>query len=431
MITSYWIMGEFSMHGWQFPYELFIAELLFFVYAKRKEKFPLRFGLSASLYMLCWFFIPPNIISEESAGRILFTVYGIIYCIVALALSVFAMRQCFDETIWNVLFRCIAGYCVQHLSYGLYSIIVLSIAQGNFLLQYLFMAVCYVVLFLIFARRLRSNESIDVGNKEIVLISVVVIAVNIILSMLRGIEDRGPITSVVEGTYASIVCIVVLCYEFSLLSKYKLQRQKDAVQHMWELDKAHYELRKENVEAINTRFHDLKHVIHTLQKDLSQSTIQELENAAGIYDCILNTGNEAVDVVLTEKNLYCKKNHIGFTCMLCGKSLMFMDTVDIYCLFGNALDNAIEAVSKLQEVEKRQISLTMKETGRMLLISIENYCTHSLTIEDGYPVTTKEDSLYHGFGMRSMERIAKKYGGYIQFGISGNTFGLKIFLPRP
>ena len=55
------------------------------------------------------------------------------------------------------------------------------------------------------------------------------------------------------------------------------------------------------------------------------------------------TGNHALDVILTEKSLICKQKEIKLTCMADGKQLAFMQTTDLYSIFGNLLNNSIEA----------------------------------------------------------------------------------------
>lgn len=58
---------------------------------------------------------------------------------------------------------------------------------------------------------------------------------------------------------------------------------------------------------------------------------------------LVHTGNDALDAILSEKGLACEQGGIAFRCMADGAAVGFMAPTDIYSLFGNALDNAIEA----------------------------------------------------------------------------------------
>ncbi len=95
----------------------------------------------------------------------------------------------------------------------------------------------------------------------------------------------------------------------------------------------------------------------------------------------------------------------------------------------NALNNAIDAVSKLPEGE-RFISLSAKCTNGMLMLHVENPFCGSLTMEDGLPRSPR-DERYHGFGMKSMKRIAEKYDGTLSVQSENGIFGLDVLLLKP
>lgn len=66
----------------------------------------------------------------------------------------------------------------------------------------------------------------------------------------------------------------------------------------------------------------------------------------------------------------------------------------------------------------------------MLLVQEENYFNGTLTFMDGLPVTTKEDTNSHGFGMRSLRMIVKKYGGELTTSVTDDIFHLSIIFSR-
>ena len=149
-----------------------------------------------------------------------------------------------------------------------------------------------------------------------------------------------------------------------------------------------------------------------------------------IYDSSVKTGNEILDVLLTEKSLICEQEGITWTCVADGRQLSFLDPIDLYTLFGHALDNAIENVRKLPQVEQRVISLTVFEKPGLSIIQLENYYKGQLQFRDGLPVTSKADREEHGFGMRSIRNLAEKYGGTISIDTENSIFLLSITLPH-
>ena len=100
--------------------------------------------------------------------------------------------------------------------------------------------------------------------------------------------------------------------------------------------------------------------------------------------------------------------------------------MDTYFLLKNALDNAVEAVCSLSAGKERFISLTARKEGEMVVIHCENPC-REVTFSDGLPQTQK-DTKYHGFGMKSMERIAARYGGTLSCAVKKNVFYLDVIL---
>ena len=114
--------------------------------------------------------------------------------------------------------------------------------------------------------------------------------------------------------------------------------------------------------------------------------------------------------------------------MIDGGNFEFMESGDLYCMFGNLIDNALEAVSKIQEKEKRIINLSARRKGNIIFIEEDNYFVGELVFKDGLPVTSKEDKNYHGFGTKSLRMIVRKYGGELSTTSDNNIFHLSIIL---
>jgi sensor histidine kinase regulating citrate/malate metabolism len=106
-----------------------------------------------------------------------------------------------------------------------------------------------------------------------------------------------------------------------------------------------------------------------------------------------------------------------------------MEDMDLYSLFGNAISNAMESVSQLDDVHKRHISLKVREVGDLVSIHVENYYDGKLEFVHGLPQTSK-DRNYHGYGMKSMERIVSSYGGTMNITTQDQLFKLDILLPK-
>jgi len=264
----------------------------------------------------------------------------------------------------------------------------------------------------------------------------------ILLSMIFEIIAYMPeIRSVKSGIdrwmvlfLLQIICAIILYLQNELFRKSMMKQELELMNVLLEKEQEQYRLSKENIAIINQKCHDLKHQLRAIRKsnevDKNQY-IKEVEESIKIYEAIVKTGNEVLDTILTEKSLYCKERGIVVSCVADGELLSFLHTMDLYSLFGNALDNAIEAVEKIKEEERRQIDVIIYRQQHFLVINIVNPVAEQTLFENGLPVTTKMDKNFHGFGVRSMKYIVKKYDGFINATEEDGCFSLKMLIPIP
>ena len=164
---------------------------------------------------------------------------------------------------------------------------------------------------------------------------------------------------------------------------------------------------------------------------MDEAALKEITDAVSIYDAGINTGNQVLDVIVTDRSIYCDSTGIRFGCMIDGAPLEFISSMDMVSLFGNLIDNAIEAVKNLEDPEKAIINLNVRTQNGMILIHCENYFSSDLTMVDGLPVTTKDDPVFHGYGVKSMRYVAEKYGGTLSFVADGDVFNTNVMIPIP
>ena len=108
-----------------------------------------------------------------------------------------------------------------------------------------------------------------------------------------------------------------------------------------------------------------------------------------------------------------------------------MSAADISVLFGNALDNAIEASLKVREPEQRLIHLSVSRHKDFLRIRVENRFDGPLKTINGLLRTTKADERNHGYGIKSIALTSEKYGGSATFSTRDGWFELRVLIPIP
>ena len=194
----------------------------------------------------------------------------------------------------------------------------------------------------------------------------------------------------------------------------------------------YYEMSHEGIVSLQTKCHDLKHQIRAIRSEAGKARfdeyLNELEDSINEYSTVVECGNPTVDIVLTEKNILCYSNHVKFSYMIDGSLFSFLTEREIYSLFGNTLDNALEAVTKISDPEQRMITLKSNSRGNMVVLQVENTFAGDMNLtDDALPQTTKTGS-GHGFGLRSIQRIAEKHGGMMSLRTEGGVFKLTVVM---
>ena len=209
--------------------------------------------------------------------------------------------------------------------------------------------------------------------------------------------------------------------------------EKDMLQNMLNMQYVNYQMNQESVDIVNRKYHDLKHQIAILRSEIpgEQKTeyLDQMEKEISTYETQNKTGNKYLDTILTGKSIRCQREQISLTCVADGAQLDFMDVMDMSVLFGNALDNAIEAVCKLNDPEQRLIHLSVNQEKGFVRIHIENRCADDFVVKNRFPGTSKMDTRYHGFGLKSIKKTVDKYHGSLTIHAEGGWFELRILLP--
>lgn len=266
-------------------------------------------------------------------------------------------------------------------------------------------------------------------NKFVIIVSVATILVTNILSV--WLDSVG--YDVYHKLYDIIACVLLLVMHYTLFYIFELVKKNEVMRYVLEMNEEQHKLAKENIELINLKCHDIKHQIAGLREltnnEKIKESLQSLEESVIIYDSIVKTGNSTLDAILTEKKLYCERYRIRFSCIVDGAMLDFMEEEDVYALFGNALDNAIESVMSLNKEDERMISIKVSLVGQMLSIHFDNYCEKKIVWKGGFPMSTKNHHEVHGYGMRSIRHVVEKYGGTMNAFQKEDTFNLNILFP--
>lgn len=461
-------MYELTQLFWYRPLfmtELLLGEIMFVYRLGRHPDFFKRLPLAILFCYIVAFAFP-------------IASYSALYCsfmfICLFAATVLALRFIFTEPVSNLLYCAIAGYTVQHVAFEIHDLLVvilglnggapldfygstvftigqmefpfIQISSEFYLLAlflyilfknliYLFVYIgIYSLVWVLFGSKLQKNDILQLKTQSVFVLAIIIILVDVVFSSIitYSVRPEGEISTdrIMIYIYNIFCCFLALYIQFELPVRNKLKRDLETANHLRHHEQEQYKISKENIELINMKCHDLRHQIRSIgtKSALSNGTVEEIESVVSIYDSYVKTGNETLDIIFTEKSLVCGKKNIRFSCMVDGVGLNFINESDLYSLFGNMIENAIEAVENLEE-DKRIISLSVKRVSELLVVNIHNYFSGNLNVENGNFMTTKGDKAYHGYGLKSITAICEKYGGEISISADDDVFNINIIFP--
>lgn len=409
-----------------FMVEILLAELIFLFPAQKRHLFALRYIGSFILCVLIGGFFP----IEYSYGLwAQFLMFFLMFLI-----TVGAMVLCFSIPFQALISCCVAGYAIEHISFHIVKIalnfgFLQNVQDGLFqrrtLGEFILFPLIYLLFLLTIGMYARKNESYKKTDLRFNYLSFAVVF--ICIGLTRAAAFFGDSESVTVSLYAIVACLMALVVQLVLSKTVALQSENDTVRLLWQEERRQFALSKTTVDTINIKYHDLKHRLNDL--NLPKEEIDSIKDAVRVYGSRYRTGNEALDVLLTENSLRCSEQGIALTYTGNGADFSFMNIMDVYSLFGNAISNAVEAVQNVTDPEKKIIDILSERRGDMINITATNFFSGALSIEDGIPQTSKtEEQGFHGYGMRSMQLIAEKYGGHLHVKTDGDLFILSVYL---
>ena len=301
----------------------------------------------------------------------------------------------------------------------------------NFLLYLAFYFVLYLGVFL-FCRFQPSYFSYSMET-SIIIVLFVAIAANMVVCVIGETysTDNNDFMYCLLLFSNIISLLLIISVEFLMRKIYDLRNENQITNQLLAEKESQYKFAKANMERLHIIAHDLKHESAILRQggEEAKKILDNLDKGIENYDSILLTENQTLNVILNEKWLYCQKHAIRLSTIVDPTAFSRLSTIELYSLFGNLLDNSVEAVMKIKDKSKRAISLNVSHSHGISSIDIRNYFTGFIQIEEGLPQTTKKDSNNHGFGTKSIETTVNKYGGDYSCYIENDVFVVKIAIP--
>ncbi len=346
---------------------------------------------------------------------------------------------CRSTTAWVALFCGVSAHLMQNIASGLegllrYAAMLLVEAAGAaqpaspteaVTVALLSTSIVYTTCYLTFLRTMDNKDLIPTEDRSVLVVFVAETLVSVLLDMIiKTVPDAVSVTyrNALRVVHLVLCAFIMYCM-YQMLYNKRLQSDVESMSQMLAASARQYAFSRRSVEIINRTFHDLKAQMRRLYAGGAGGSddgmllgepgdAEALEKAASRYDAVLHTGNEALDVILTEKSLLCEDEDITLSCIADGSTWDFMAATDLYALFDGALGAAIRAVRRVGDPELRTISLTSRQRAGVAIAHVEHY--GALDVD-----------------LRVVRAIAERYGGITSAHVDAGVSRLDVMIPVP
>lgn len=430
--------------------EIAVASLILLLYLRGWKqigwKYPLVLGMEIAIVAIGVHFFHQN--DDWGFG----TVQQYVLCIVIFMGEIVLLaitNRVFGGIGRNMaFFLTFAAYLIEHTSHSISMPIRMIFIDGNvmkmeesnrsWIESKVILLICYLFFLLIEIYLLRKWKDhyhhLELKIKQLLPMSVSLAGFGLILNMATkaGTFDLGYGANVnqvaywlfVVGLIYDLLCSIFMIWLQAItLNNQYLAKEVELERRLRNLQKQHFITSKTSIELINEKCHQLKHQIQELKEETDIDAIwpmlSQLEDNIMIYNAIVKTGNEVIDVAVNEKSLLCEREGITLTCMLDGRPFYAMETMDTYQLFKTVLEMATQRAEMNSEPEKRMAAITQSRQGTICFLQVECYFG-----ENTKHTETNED-------MKMLQEIAEKYDGEVEITVNDDIWMINIMLRLP
>ena len=269
--------------------------------------------------------------------------------------------------------------------------------------QWILQLSCFLISFLIATLLWNISRDQPETSPLFLIIFLLIGTLNVLLYIIMSIMQRDNITR----------------EEYNLLKANISSQEKLAVEI------------RERYSEVKTLKHDMKHYLMAAAELISdekpleakayiESIVDEKINPSNVG---VNTGSAVIDAVLNNKIALCNTKGIKMKCAI-DTQFENINDIDISILLSNLLDNAIRGC----DTSDPYIELIISRKKSLTFISVKNSISGSVLTDNPDLKTDKVDKSEHGYGIRSIRDIAKKYDGSVEFMEDNGKFIAEIWL---
>lgn len=371
----------------------------------------------------------------ESIGTYLYIIIFFIYSYIFLKgnvllklwMSIIALIiTSMDAVVVNVIICCILDYDPNKVISEFNAIRVVAIVISKLVL---------IASYAIILRNKYKNPIKTALWYKLILVPLVsVIAITTLMKAVLRYPDikvyaLSGMLCIVIANITTYYFYTVLCREYENKLKVKLLEQQ------YENVKKNMEDADSFIRQMRTVKHDIKNHLLTINGYIETGDLDGAKNYISTltevhipkFQSFIKTENAAFNSIVNSKIALCNEKKIVIEIKAMDGILSKFDSVDIGVLFGNLLDNAIEAA---ENIVKKNISVNIQEMGEYFSILVSNSIDKSVLDGNKNLITTKNNKELHGIGIKTVKSLVKKYDGMISFFEENGEFCCHILIDK-
>lgn len=371
-----------------------------------------NFGMLNVVIMILSFFVMSFLYSGKLPTRAIISVLNYLLIIIVEIMIMFSITIIYDITVSDAVniptYRLLGTILSKMLS-----LLIVNILRVKFKHNSLYMSTSYWLLF--FLMFLSSTATVFLIFK---------------------------LSYDIEGAYMynlSILCAFGVLFStfFALFLYERLAKQAETIrnQEQYEL---HLKTQLKHLDdilitqkQIKKFKHDFNNYIIGLQAYIDNDDrqganeyVKDLKEKFNPGEDIVETGNTTLDAILSTKIAIAESKGISVSKKIQIPEDISVDPIDMCVIFGNALDNAIEACDRTESTDKK-ISITIICKDKAVLCKIVNTAPKPVT---SLLDTSKADKKNHGFGLENIKIALSKYNANPTIERTDTEFTLKFVI---
>lgn len=268
----------------------------------------------------------------------------------------------------------------------------------------------------------------------IFMLSVSLMIVFVVLDYMYMITDNILKQMVTLISIALLILTNIMLFYIidKIYDYFNVQQNLILANQLIESQKITYKNLYENQADIRKIRHDMKNVMIGVLHEIENGNIssasdyirQNLKTVDGEASNF-KSGHSVIDTLISAKKDIADSYGIELNVETQLSRPIYIDTIDFSIMFGNALDNAIEATINTK-FEKKGINVSVISKNSSLILIFENPVDKQIDVKN--LTTTKVDKKQHGFGILQIKNLAERYKGEVFLECSEQKFKTTIII---